>query len=394
MRVVLVHNRYRIRGGEEITVQRQRASLEAAGHTVRSFEADNRRLETWAQKVWAGVRTGWSQDRYDELRALLQAFTPDVGHVHNWFPQLTPAVYQAFRDTGIPVVQTLHNYRLGCAAGTYLRKGVVCMQCRPGANNHALRARCYRGSLPLTWAWSRAMRRAWDGLLQGVDAFVAPSSTVAQRHVAMGLPPERIHVIPHAVPDPIPHGKSAPPLCPTQGALFVGRLSPEKGVDVLIDAWRDIAAPLKIVGDGPVANALRHQARANDCIEFLGPLPQAEVQRLISRSAFLVLPHRWWEPFGLVVLEAQAWGRPVITSDLGGPAEIVEPDQSGLLVPAGSPAALRAAACKLLTQPKRLAALSRGARANYLGSFTPARQELQLQQLYRRLRAQRLPCVG
>jgi len=389
MRVTLIHNRYAVRGGEDAVVERQVAWLSAAGHQVRCLEADNRRLQGWGQRLQAGLEAPWSAVRYGEARALLEAFGPDVSHVHNWFPQLTPAVLDAHRDLGVPLVQTLHNYRLGCAAGTYLRDGQPCTRCEGGERVHALRGRCYRASLLQTLAWERTMRAAWAGPLLGVDAFLAPSRTVAARHRAMGLPAARIHVLPHAVPDPLRGDEPSAPRA-EEGALFVGRLSPEKGVDVLLEAWRGVPHPLRIVGTGPDEAALREQARDLPQVELLGALPPAEVQALMARCAFLVLPHRWLEPFGLVVLEAMACGRPVLTSDLGGPAEVVRHGGDGLLTRPGDPLALRAAALELFGRRRALEALGRTARAAYLASYTPERHVARLVELYRGLR-RRLP---
>ena len=201
--------------------------------------------------------------------------------MHNFFPVLSPAVHEALSARGVPVVQTLHNYRLVCANGNLLREGRVCEECVPRGPWHAVRYGCYRGSRAQTLVWADAIahHRARDTWRRCVDRFVAPTAFAARKLVAAGLPPERVEVLPYVLADP---GEPAPP---GRGAVFVGRLAPEKGVDLLIDAWREQrGAPLAIVGSGPAEAALRERARGVPGVRFLGALSRDGVAARAARG--------------------------------------------------------------------------------------------------------------
>ena len=339
-----------------------------------------------AAKIAAGLRAPWNHNSYGTLLEFLREERPDVGHVHNWFPLLSPSVYGAFRDLSIPIVQTLHNYRLGCASGTLGRNGKSCLDCLGGDRRPALRHRCYRGSALQTHVWSRTMKRNWSrGVFRSmVDAYVAPSHAVARRHVEMGLPQDRIHVIPHACQDPFESGarefrRLDASSC---GGIFVGRLVPEKGVDVLIRAWEGIEAPLEIVGRGPEEEKLRRLAGNRDNIRFLGELPHDEVIRAIRGAAFMVFPSRWEEPFGLGVIESMACERPVIGSDIGAIPDQVQQGAKGLLVPPGDVAALRRAAGMLIRSDSMCRRLGLHARRCYETRYRPEIHRRRLIELY------------
>ena len=392
MRIALFHNRYRHHGGEDTVVDLQEQSLRQAGHEVSALILRNDELRGLGA-ARAALEVAWSQSGYQQALEHLLRTRAEVGHVHNWFPRFSPSIYAAHRDAGVPVVQTLHNYRLGCAAGTYLREGQACFDCRGGERRAALRRGCYRGSRLGSAAWLHTVGRGWrEGTFAQVDAYVAPSETVKREHVQLGLPAEKIHVIPHACRDPSPQGLSE--ARPEQGAVFLGRLSPEKGADVLIDAWRGLEAPgpLHLLGEGPERARLEERARGAAGVRFLGQRPPLAAQAAIAQAGVVVLPHRWLEPFGMVVIEAFAAGRPVIATRRGGPAELIRDGVDGLLVPEDDPAALRDALRSLLSSPRRLAAMGRAARARYEAQHQPERHERRLRQLYRSLT--RLPVAA
>jgi glycosyltransferase involved in cell wall biosynthesis len=382
VRISLFHNTYRTRGGEDTVVDLQAQALAAHGHQVSRREVHNRDLKGLGA-VRAAWNADWSLQAYEETVKELLRTRAEVGHIHNWFPLLSPSVYSAHQDLGIPVVQTLHNYRLGCAKGTYLREGQACFSCRDGDRHAAIRNRCYRDSRLQTAVWMRAVRSARSPeSIAAVDAFVAPSEVVRREHLLLGLPAGRVHVIPHACADPFPAG--APP-APGEGAVFVGRLSPEKGVDVLLEAWKGLDLRLDVIGAGP------QEVQASSSVRPRGALSPQDVQAAILAAGVLVLPHRWEEPFGMVVIEAFACGRPVIASNLGGPSELIQDGVDGVLVPPGDAGALRVAVRELLQDPERLRAMGAAARARYEREFRPQVQVRRLVRLYRQLR--RLPAA-
>jgi glycosyltransferase involved in cell wall biosynthesis len=378
VRITLFHNTYRIRGGEERTVDFETDLLTEAGHEVRRYEVSNEVVFGRPRLAAATsvLRAAWNRESYRAVRKYLEEVRPDVSHVHNWFPLLSPSIYAAHHHQNVPVVQTLHNYRLGCAAGTFLRDGRTCELCMGGDLRPAIRNRCYRDSAVQTQVWCRVMGRGWSqGTFESmVDAYIAPSKVVARKHAEMGLPSDRIHVVHHACDDPQPTMTEADiraRLSGARGAVFVGRLSPEKGVDTLVEAWRGLDVPLRIVGTGPEEERLRALAGDQPSIEFLGELPHAAVIDELRRAGMLVFPSRWDEPFGLAIIEAMACGTPVIATNRGAAPELVNDRVTGLLVPSDDPAALRNAALYTARTTQHRVEMGVYARSWYRMRFAP-----------------------
>ena len=255
------------------------------------------------------------------------------------FPLLSPSIYRAHREAGIPVVQSLHNYRLGCASGSYQRAGKDCSLCTPGNSQPAIRHRCYRNSLIGSYTWKRVMDHNWQNgtFTKAVDHYICPSREVMQQHLQMGLPAERMTVITNACPDA---GRRKPARHTTAlEVLFIGRLVEEKGCATLIQAWLKLdpairrKATLKIVGQGPELEKLQVQTRTEADIQFTGALPSAAVISLLQQASLLVCPSQWAEPFGLTLIEAMSASVPVIASNVGSIPEIVRNGQNGWLVP-------------------------------------------------------------
>jgi glycosyltransferase involved in cell wall biosynthesis len=310
-----------------------------------------------------------------------------VAHVHNFFPLLSPAAHAALAAQGVPVVQTLHNYRLACANGLFWRDGQPCEECAERGPWNALRYGCLRGSRLATAVWAEATaahrrRGTWRAL---VERFVAPSEFAKRKLAAAGIAAERIAVVPNPVPDPGPPGP------PGRGAVYVGRLSREKGVALLLDAWRRIAGapPLAIVGAGPEAEALRAQARGIPGVAFLGEVPRERVAGILARAAFAVVPSLCYEAFGLAAAEAMAAGRAVVASDAGALRELVEHGANGLLFRSGDAASLADACRRLLDDPELARALGREARARYEAELAPEHATARLLALYAEVRAAR-----
>jgi glycosyltransferase involved in cell wall biosynthesis len=288
--------------------------------------------------------------------------------VHNFFPVLSPGLHEALSAHGIPVVQTLHNYRLLCANGNLLRDGRICEECVVRGPWNAVRHGCYRGSRAQTLVWADAIahHRARDTWRRCVDRFVAPTAFAARKLLAAGLPRERVEVLPNVLADP---GEPAPP---GRGAVFVGRLAPEKGVDLLIDAWREQGgAKLSIVGSGPAEASLRERARGVPGVRFLGALPHDAALRALREAAFAVVPSRWYENAPYAVIEALASARPVVAWRGGALAEIVGDGRSGLLFDALEPGSVARACAQLLGDAALVRRLAAGAREDYLERHAP-----------------------
>lgn len=384
MKIVIVHERYTQPGGEDQVFLDEAALLESRGHTVIRYERHNDELATTG-RLRQAVETVWSRRAVAEIDALLKRERPDVMHCHNTFPILSPAVHHAAARRGVATVQTLHNFRLICPQGALRRDGRICEDCvgRTFAAP-AVRHACYRGSRAATAA-TAAMNAAHHALgtwTHVVDRFIALTEFSRDLFVRAGLPGERIEVKPNFVaPDPGPG-----PAERTGGILFVGRLSEEKGVSTLLDAWKQVRGDVRltIVGDGPLGEDVRAAAAADPRITAAGRRPFEEVLQRVAGAEALVMPSVWYETFGRTLIEAFAAGTPVIASRLGAMAELVTDDETGVLFPPGDVAALAAAVNALQSDPARRARLGNAARCAYEAGFTADRNYELLRAIYER----------
>jgi glycosyltransferase involved in cell wall biosynthesis len=356
MRILQVHTRYRYEGGEDAVARAEAALLTQAGHEVVPYVAEN--PSGAGPTAAAMLASPWNAAAARRLRAAARRARPDVAHVHNTWFALTPSVVAALDGLGVPVVVTLHNYRLVCANASLFRDGRPCEDCVGTHPWHGVQHRCYRGSavssaaVAATISLNRAVG-TWD---RHVRLFLALNDFARDRFVAGGLPADRVWVKPNSVADPGP--RPGPPSgSPT--VLFAGRLTPEKGVGVLLEAWRRLApAALELVvaGDGPMRTEL--ERRPPPGVRFVGQLGPAAVQEWMLRSRALVFPTWLYEGQPMSVLEAFAAGLPVLASRLGGNADLVGALGDGWLAPARDPAALA----------ERLAGLTDDAAADRAGA--------------------------
>lgn len=387
MKVALVHAVYRQRGGEEQVFQAESELLRGAGHQVREFVVENEAMVRLGPIRQAAV-TVWNRAAVRDLRAFLRSDRPDVVHFHNTFPSLSPAVYRAARAEGIPVVQTLHNYRLVCPAGVFYRDGRVCEACSGAvvpwpAVAHA----CYRDSRAASAVVGGMLtiHRAAGTWSRHVDAYIALTEFARRKYVEGGLPERKIVVKPNFVPDP---GAPGDPSSRESFALFVGRLSPEKGIGTLLDAWREVPdVPLKIVGDGPLRAAVEARAASptgGGAIEPLGSRGHAEVIDLMRRATVLVFPSEWYEGAPRVVLEALACGLPVVGAWIGAVTEILEHGRTGYGFTPGDPVEL-AAAVRQAIGGGALARMGAEGRRVFEEKYSAGRNLERLEAVYRRV---------
>jgi glycosyltransferase involved in cell wall biosynthesis len=387
MKVLLLHNRYRHPGGEDAVFAAEGALLRLQGHQVAEYVEDNRSIRRLDQ-CRVAARAIWSCPAQTRLKRLLLRHRPDVAHFHNIFPLISPAAYYACRAMGTPVVQTLHNYRLLCAAAIFFRQGQVCELCL-GRRLTWLGVvhRCYRRSAAQT-----ALVTATLGLhhLLGtwkshVDLYIALSEFARLKFIQGGLPEERIVVKPNFVqPDP------GPGLGVGSYALFAGRLSSEKGVAALLQAWRSLKhLPLLIAGDGPLLPQVRGFAASTarwGSVRVLGHCSRLELFRLMQGARYLVFPSQWYESFPMTVAEAFACGRPVIAFGLGAAAEIVEHGRTGLLARPGDTEDLADKAGWRWSHPMMSKQMGREARAEFEAKYCAQRNYPRLVEIYARAR--------
>ncbi|MFO0805460.1 MAG: glycosyltransferase [Gemmataceae bacterium] len=388
MKLLLCHNYYQQRGGEDESFEAEARVLEENGHEVVRYTVHNDSIKDMGRFAIAR-KTLWNRASYRELRSLIRTERPDVMHCTNTFPLISPSAYRAARVEGLPVVQSLRNYRMLCPGALFLRNGRVCEECLgksvpwPGVKHG-----CYRDSRAASAvvASLNVLHRGLGTWRRGVDLYFTLTEFAKRKFVEGGLRADRIVVKPNCVnPDPGPGtGRGG-------YAIFAGRLSAEKGIDTLLAAWSRLKSPLrlKIVGDGPLEAQVRRVAQQNPNIEYLGRKPLPELLELIGEAACLVMPSVWYETFGRTIIEAYAKGTPVIASRLGAMAELVDETRTGKLFAAGDDADLAVAVEQLLADSTALARMRTEARREFESKYTPAANLTQLLAIYRRAIADR-----
>jgi glycosyltransferase involved in cell wall biosynthesis len=381
MKILFVHNFYQQAGGEDAVLAAEMALLKQQGHEVELWSLDNKDIPSGlAGKVRVAINTVYSSASRRIAREKIVGFRPDVVHVHNFFPLISPSIYDACLETGTPVVQTLHNYRTICASALLMRDGQICEQCINGSAYQAVKYRCYRdswlGSLVLATMIARLRRKKVWG--HKVTRFIALTEFAKSRFVSAGFPAAKIVVKPNfAAPSttiPAQVGNDE------RFALYVGRISPEKGINTLLRAWASLDAGLhlKIAGDGPLLEQL--QPASN--IELLGRQSAAQISSLMSTAEFLILPSEWYEGFPMVMVEAFAHGLPVLASRLGSMTNIIRDGENGLLFRAKDVDDLRQKLEWLWQYPLKVQEMAKNAKADYLENYTPEENYRQLMAIY------------
>ncbi len=382
-RVLLAHNFYREAGGEDAVYRNEQRLLEAHGIEVFTYERHNNETERYNpfQLVQHGVRVAWNASNYKDIEAIIRQFKPDIAHFHNTFQMISPSAYQACADHHVPVIQTLHNFRLICPGGLLQRDGIPCEKCVGTSLWPALQHRCYRHSLMATVSvvWMLQRNRSAGIYRKAVSRYIALTAFQASRLVAGGIPADRISIKPNCLLDP-------PAPANGQGGfmVYVGRISEEKGVRTLLRAWREVPnVPIKIVGDGPLRSEL--QAATHDLvhIEWLGQLDHEQVTDLIGQAVMLVAPSECYEGLPMVILEAYACGTPVLASRIGSLTELIIENETGYLFPPGDTNALATVARRLWDDQPLLHNLRPGVRRRFEKHYTAERNIKILMNIYR-----------
>jgi len=381
MQILQIHSYYQIRGGEEETREAETNLLQQMGHQIKLYEDSNHRINSLntAQMVF---RTIWSREAYQVVKQTLQNESFHVVHIHNFFPLMSPSIYYAAKDAGVPVVQTLHNYRLLCPNALFFRAGQVCEDCLgkkipwPGIQHS-----CYRQSRPAsgTVASMLSIHHLLNTWTQMVDCYIALTEFARQKFIQGGLPAEKIVVKPHFIsPDPgVGSGKGG-------YALYVGRLSLEKGLDTLLAAWEKLGGkiPLKIIGDGHLRDQVAVAVNQLPHVEWLGRKPIHEVYDLMGEAKMLIFPSKWYETFGRVVIEAFAKGTPVIAANIGAIAELVDSGRTGLHFAPNDPEDLAIKVETILANPTLLSQMRQEARAEFEAKYTAQQNYQQMMTIY------------
>lgn len=389
MKILMLHNRYLVPGGEDQSAAAEAALLARHGHEVELLEEDNKRVEILG-KARTAMRTVWSRESQKRVESKLHSGRFDILHVQNFFPLWSPSVYYAASRCGVPVVQTLRNYRLICSNAIFFRENRVCEDCLgrfapwPGILHGCYRDSRAASSVVAAMIGAHKIAGTWR---KQVNTYIALTDFAREKYIAGGLPAEKIIVKPNFV-DPAP-----PPGSGGGGyALFVGRLSAEKGLATMIEAWKtaDGVLPLKIAGDGPLLELVKAAAATNPSIQYLGRTAPEDTLELMRRAEFLVFPSGCYEAMPRTVIEAFAVGTPVLASDIGATASMVTPEKTGLHFAPGNVTELREKAEWCSRNLLRIRTMREKARAAFEARYTGAANVGELLSIYGKAQETRL----
>jgi glycosyltransferase involved in cell wall biosynthesis len=381
MRILLLHNRYHKTGGEDTAVESEARLLKSRGHEVRTVFASNTVSSLAAVGlVW---NSSWSQPSFDAVRDACQEFQPDIAHVHNFWMSWSPSVHAAGRAEGVPTVQTLHNFRLFCVNAVCLRDGSPCQDCVGASPWLGAVRRCYRNSFFASASVARMIsanrsRQTWQ---RDVNAFIVPGEHARTLFLRAGLPAERLHVKPNLVHD---SGPSTTRPSESRHLAYIGRLSEEKGIGVLLDAWkrtrRRADSRLLIIGEEQIPGAYSRNAPSD--VTFAGRIEPEVVPVMLESVRALVAPSLCYETFGISVVEAYAKGRSAIASDLGSLAHLVDHGRTGLKFQPGNADALARQMELVLDSDTLSDALGTQARSEYVRHFSAESNYQKLMSIY------------
>jgi glycosyltransferase involved in cell wall biosynthesis len=383
MKILVAHNRYQVGGGEDTVVRDECKMLRQRGHCVELLEENNDSIQGLRGALATAASIAYSARSRKRMKRAIDEFGPRIIHIHNWFPRLSPSIILEANAHRLPIVQTLHNYRMFCANALLYRDGAICTDCM--GRRFPLRGvahGCYRhsraGSAVVTAAYAfHRLARTWDK----VDLFIAVSEFERSLLIQGGIPAEKIIAKPNFVQsDPANTIEEKEDF-----ALYVGRITEEKGLRTLLAAWNTGRIPLrlKILGDGPLADEIRSCAQKNQKIEYKGPQPSEVVSREMAKARYLVFPSEWYETFGKVVVEAFSRGTPVLAANLGNMKELVEEGVTGYRFPPGDAEALVSCALRF-PEGEPYTRMCTNCLAAYQSRFTTEKNYEALMQIYSR----------
>jgi glycosyltransferase involved in cell wall biosynthesis len=380
MRIAVIHNQYRQAGGEDAVFSAETNLIRSHGHEVFEYVVSNRNVKDGFRSAGEMI---WSPESYNAIRALLYKHKPEVAHFHNTFLAISPSVYYASQAQGVPVVQSLHNYRLLCPVAIFYRDGQICEECLhrfvpwPGIV-HA----CYHTSRSQTAAVAGmiTVHRLLGTWTRKVDLFIASSRFAHDKFVQGGIPDDRIVVKPNFIEPDIGLGAHS-----GEFALFIGRLSPEKGIVTLLQAWERLPeVPLRMVGDGPLQNRVQAATLTNPRISYLGRLDRDSLVAQMKAARFLVFPSESFEGFPMTIAEAFACGLPVVGSGLGSTREIIAKMGTGIHFVPGDPLDLADKVRWAWEHPVEMAEMGRNARREYEEKYTADKNYDMLMAIYQK----------
>jgi len=366
VKILLLHNYYQQSGGEDAVVEQEKALLESKGHQVRLLTVSNDVISNIPSRAKAALSTIYSRGSRVQVEKEIRSFHPEIVHIHNLFPLLSPSVYYACKAAGVPVVQTLHNFRLICPNALLFRDGKLCEDCLEKSRWQAVRHACYRQSRSASSAVAAMLSfHHWYGTWKNlVNCYIALSEFSRAKFIEAGLPPEKIVMKPNFVlPDP-GFGPGS-----REYAVFLGRLSEEKGLRTLLQAWAHVNrnCPLRVIGEGPLLNEIRSEISrsALSHVRLDGRLSRQESLMALQGARIFILPSNCYENFPMTIAEAYACGTPVLASRLGAMQEIVRGGCTGLHFTPGDAEDLAKKVEWAWAHPEEMRAMGRNARTEY-----------------------------
>jgi len=373
MKLLYLFNLYQQPGGENLWVRSEPELFRARGHDVIIYERDNKEIQGWSLGKKAALlwQARWSRESYAAVRELIRRERPDIAHVYNTLVLLTPSVYYACRDEGVPIVQSVYNYRLLCPAGNFLREGKVCEECVEHSLLRSIRHACYRDSYVQSAALAATLtsHRRMGTWTSVIDRYLVPTAFMKRKLVENGLPAERITIKPnYHEPDPGLREE-------TDGSvLYTGRLSEEKGIHTLVEAWKLLKNPplLRIIGDGPLRSSLARTLADHPGlrVELMGLQNHSQVISHLKTASCFVLPSEWYEAFPHVILEAFACAVPILASRIGTLPDVITDGITGMLFDPGSPEDLASKMNWMLQHPATVSNIGIAGRHEYVTKYT------------------------
>lgn len=388
MKVLVVHNYYQEKGGEYVAVTNQINLFKSNGIDSSLFTKESLEFKSQpiAEKIFAIPETIYSRKSYNEIKAIVEQEKPDVAHVHNVFPLLSPSVYLALKEAGIPIIQTIHNFRFLCPNGLFFTHGHSCELCKKGNTTHAVRQKCYKNSYLFSalYALSIGINRR-NGIFQLIDRFVALTRFTKDKLIESGLAaPEKISVLGNFIPDPLPEVQNGN--SDQRRVAFIGRLSEEKGILTLVKAMRYMPdVRLFIAGEGP-AKVKIDQLRAEyelENIQMTGQLEGDKKWDLIRDVQAVIVPSECYETFSITTLEAMAAGRAVVASRIGSLPYLVDQNINGVLFDPGHSQQLAQSIRELVSDPQKCSLLGLNGRKKVENHFSETAHLEGLMEIYK-----------
>jgi len=381
MKILVIHNFYQQKGGEDIVVQQEIELLRDKGHIVDTFFVSNKSITTQIDKFTASLNTSYSVKFRDRIKKKINYFCPDIVHIHNTFPIITSSVYDACIQSNVPSIQTLHNFRIRCSSGLFFRDGKICEQCLNKSAFQAVLHKCYRNSIVGSFFVAKMIednkrRDVWN---VKVDRLISLTSFAKQKLIASGIKKNKICIKPNFIKD---YG-----YCYEKEDyfLFIGRLSVEKGLDLLLEVFTKTDKKLKIIGTGPLENEVHKSVSTNPNIEYLGFMNKDAIINHLKKAKSLIFSSICYEGMPMTILESFSTGTPVISPNIGGPNEMVKNNENGLIYEVNNSKDLLDKIYSLDEDRELQNKLSNGARSSYKLNYSAELNYKMLMDIYKKV---------